>query len=158
LGVVVVENDVTDGARWSRGFTKAKHVFEIGFPSIMRGQRASVGVATRQKELSGEGIITLVGSSEDSWGIDLKTCEAVHNGVKIRKFPKGFRKVMPDRFYMYINMETRSLSFGSDDNFFGAAFTDIGPEGLEVFPMVAASKPGATISIVYRGRGKLQYQ
>ncbi|XP_046581053.1 uncharacterized protein LOC124288546 isoform X2 [Haliotis rubra] len=45
----------TDAARWSRGFTSGKHVFEIVYPSAHRGSEAPVGVGAEIRTPSQQG-------------------------------------------------------------------------------------------------------
>lgn len=146
-------NGVSDGAKWSRPFRRGKHVFEIVFPRQMRGKHASVGIGLKKAALVSDCNKTLVGSDEHSWGVDLVTKEVCHNKQKIGKFP-GILTSLPDRFYMYIDMDVGSLLFGQEDKFFGVALTDEHLVGSVVYPMVSATQMGAAITVVYRGKGK----
>ena len=53
---------------------------------------------------------------------------------------------------MYIDLDTGTLQFGSDSEFFGTAFIGIQSD-RPLYPMVTASGKGAIVSIVYRGKG-----
>lgn len=151
----ISDTNITDAARWGKGFTKGRHIFEIGFPAHMRGKHCSVGIGTKLVPLRSVDNFALIGSTIDSWGIDLSTCQATHDDKVIGKYPKGFRRQIPDRFYMYIDLEENKLYFGADSKFYGAAFQDIESHGSALFPMVSATLPGATISLFYRGKGML---
>lgn len=144
--------ETTHGVKWSRGFQKGQHIFEIGFPTWMRGKHASVGIATEHAPIYLHKSVALVGETKDSWGIDLVTSRTVHNGKEISKFPSG-RWKMPDRFYMYIDIPERKLLFGADEIFYGSAFSDMDIEGQTLYPMVSATSPGAAVTVVYRGKG-----
>ena len=54
---------------------------------------------------------------------------------------------------MYIDLDTGTLQFGSDTEFFGTAFIGIRSD-TPLFPMVTASGKGAIVGIVYRGKGQ----
>lgn len=128
-------------------------MFEIVFPRQMRGKHASVGIGLKKAALVSDCNKTLVGSDEHSWGVDLVTKEVCHNKQKIGKFP-GILTSLPDRFYMYIDMDVGSLLFGQEDKFFGVALTDEHLVGSVVYPMVSATQTGAAITVVYRGKGQ----
>ncbi|XP_055996061.1 protein gustavus-like isoform X3 [Ostrea edulis] len=146
-------NEVTDGAKWSRPFRRGKHVFEIVFPRQMRGKHAAVGIGLKKAAVVSESNKSLVGTDENSWGVDLVTKDVSHNKRKLGKFP-GVLTSFPDRFYMYIDMDVGSLLFGQEDKFFGAALTDEKLIGSVVYPMISATQTGATITVVYRGKGR----
>ncbi|XP_060064235.1 SPRY domain-containing SOCS box protein 2-like [Ylistrum balloti] len=143
----------TYGIKWSRGFSKGRHIFEISFPTWMRGNHASVGIANEIAPIYHHKSVALVGETQDSWGIDLVTSRTVHKGKEISKYPKGNRCQLPDRFYMYIDIPERKLLFGADGVFYGSAFSGMDIEGQTVYPMISATSPGATVTMVYRGKG-----
>ncbi|XP_033727552.1 SPRY domain-containing SOCS box protein 2-like [Pecten maximus] len=145
--------ETTYGVKWSRGFCKGRHIFEIGFPTWMRGKHASVGIANESAPIYLHKSAALVGETKDSWGIDLVTSRTVHNGKEISKFPRGGQRKLPDRFYMYVDIPERKLLFGADGIFYGCAFSDMDIEGQTVYPMISATSPGAAVTMVYRGKG-----
>ena len=59
---------------------------------------------------------------------------------------------LPDKFYMYLDVDAGLLQFGSDLDYYGTAISGI-PRQQPLYPMVAASTQGATITMVYRGMG-----
>ena len=59
---------------------------------------------------------------------------------------------LPDKFYMYLDVDAGTLSFGSDLDYYGTALNGI-PRQQPLYPMVAACTQGATITVVYRGMG-----
>ncbi|OWF46527.1 SPRY domain-containing SOCS box protein 2-like [Mizuhopecten yessoensis] len=146
-------HETTFAIRWSRGFCKGRHIFEISFPTSMRGNHASVGIANKMAPTYLHKSAALVGETKDSWGIDLVTSRTVHNGKEISKYPKGDRHKLPDRFYMYIDIPERKLLFGADGIFYGCAFSGMDIDGQTVYPMLSATSPGATVTMVYRGKG-----
>lgn len=54
---------------------------------------------------------------------------------------------------MYIDLDSGTIQFGSDAEFFGTAFTGVHSD-RPLYPMVTASGKGAIIGIVYRGKGR----
>ncbi|ESO96514.1 hypothetical protein LOTGIDRAFT_159930 [Lottia gigantea] len=140
----------TDGARWGRGFTSGKHVFTIVFPEELRGTEASVGVGMESASLHEKGRITLVGDNRYSWGIDLRTRRAVHKKKPMKRYPVT-QEALPDIFYMYLNMDSGTLSFASDVGFYGTAFHGLRQCAQPLFPMVSATVEGAAITMTYNG-------
>ncbi|XP_050407762.2 F-box/SPRY domain-containing protein 1 isoform X2 [Patella vulgata] len=142
----------SDGARWSRGFTSGKHKFTIVYPETHRGTEASVGVGLITAPLFAKGRLTLVGMKRDSWGIDLRTRRAIHMGKIVKKYPKT-GEMLPEKFYMYLDMESGTLQFASDDGYYGTAISGIKCKtgGEPVYPMLSAVYPGATINMTYNG-------
>ncbi|KAJ8307279.1 hypothetical protein KUTeg_015363 [Tegillarca granosa] len=148
------DSDTVDGARWCRGFVSGKHVFEIAFPCNMRGKQASVGVGYKLAAIYVKKASVSVGTGSNSWGIELPSRQAQHDSQTTKKYPQKRKQKIPDRFYMYLDLDSRCLSFGTDREYFGTAFTDIGDLETPLYPMVTCSVQGATITMVYRGKGK----
>ncbi|XP_067687266.1 uncharacterized protein [Haliotis asinina] len=140
----------TDAARWSRGFTSGKHVFEIVYPSAHRGSEAPVGVGLKSAPLHSKGRVTLIGHNRESWGIDLRSRRAFHNNKIVKKYPQS-QQMIPDKFFMYLDVDSGTLQFGSDERYYGTALTGIKTGGEPLYPMVASCLQGSTISMVYRG-------
>lgn len=120
----------------------------------MRGSHASVGIANEMAPTYIPKSAALVGETDDSWGIDLVTSQTVHKGKEMSKYPKGSPSGIPDRFYMYIDVTERKMFFGADGTFYGSAFTRMAITGQTLYPMIATTSPGATVTMVYRGKGK----
>ncbi|CAG2220246.1 unnamed protein product [Mytilus edulis] len=116
----------TDGAIWSKGFSTGKHK------------------AT-----------TLVGKSKYSWGVDLSSKKVFSNGLLVGKFPDAIFTKLPDRFFMYIDLVSCRLMFGSDGKYYGVAIEDETMKHFTVYPMVSSAKEGAAITMVYRGIGRV---
>lgn len=114
----------TDGAQWKKGFRTGKHVFEIVFPCSQRGLEASVGVGYDDAPLHIKGKSCLVGANEKTWGISLRNRKAFHRNSSVRKYPPT-QVFLPDKFYMYLDMDSGSLQFGSDINYYGTAHAGI---------------------------------
>ncbi|XP_076456074.1 F-box/SPRY domain-containing protein 1-like [Babylonia areolata] len=139
----------SDGAKWGRGFTSGKHAFEVFYPVALRGAEATVGVGTESAPLYAKGKVALVGSTKDSWGISLRTKRSFHRNAMVKKYPITQRE-LPDKFYMYLDVDAGLLQFGSDVGFYGTALNHI-PRNQPLHPMVSSTAHKATISIVYRG-------
>lgn len=140
-----------EGAQWSRGFTSGKHVIEFIFPIHLRTKHSRVGIAPEGTQLGGNDLKRVVGG-RGSWAVDLKSKVLFENGKNIGVFPAR-TNALPDWFFMYIDLDTGTLQFGSDSEFFGTAFIGIQSD-RPLYPMVTASGKGAIVSIVYRGKGK----
>ena len=63
--------------------------------------------------------------------------------------------MLPDWFFMYLDLDGGTIQFGSDTEFFGTAFTGVISLDEPLYPIVTGSKKGAIIGIVYRGKGKI---
>ncbi|XP_071100749.1 uncharacterized protein [Haliotis cracherodii] len=140
----------TDAARWSRGFTTGKHVFEIVYPTAHRGTEAPVGVGLKSAPLHSKGRVTLIGNNKESWGIDLRSRRAFHNNKIVKKYPQS-QQILPDKIFMYLDVDSGTLQFGSDERYYGTAITGIRTDGEPLYPMIASCLHGSTISMVYRG-------
>ncbi|XP_059150321.1 SPRY domain-containing SOCS box protein 1-like [Physella acuta] len=141
----------TDAAQWKKGFKSGKHVFEIAFPVSYRGREASVGVGYKDCPLCVKGRVCLVGYNTRSWGISLTRRKSMHNNTEASRYPHTM-VFLPDKFYMYLDADAGTLQFGSDEDFYGVAHSDINMS-QPVHPMVSACSQGATITLVYRGKG-----
>ncbi|KAL4229594.1 SPRY domain-containing SOCS box protein 4 [Mactra antiquata] len=148
--LVEAENNVIDGARWSRGFTRGKHVVEFIYPVHLRKSGARVGLGTRDTILGGKDKSVIVGGYK-SLAVDLVNRKTICNNKVLKRFPQG--KVLPDWFFMYFDLDEGIVQFGSDMEFYGTAFTGI-TNTEPVYPIVTGTLQGAIIGIVYRGQGK----
>jgi len=141
----------TDGAQWKQGFKEGKHIFEIVYPFEMRGDKCTVGVGTEDAPVFEKGKVSLVGNNAFSWGIDLRTRRSLHNKSMVKNYPST-QKYLPDKFYMYLDVDSGTLMFASDFTFYGASHDNIKP-GKALYPMVCSRMTGCTITMVYRGQG-----
>ncbi|KAL5010903.1 hypothetical protein ScPMuIL_013208 [Solemya velum] len=144
----------TDCARWSRGFTSGKHVFEIVYPENSRGLIAGIGVGTKEAPLFAQGKIPLIGDNRFTWGIDLRRRKSFHRGEAVKPYP-SFNVPLPDKIYMYLDADSGSLMFASDNDYYGCAISGINSGGAPLHPMISATTYGATLTMVYRGKGEL---
>ncbi|XP_041372244.1 SPRY domain-containing SOCS box protein 1-like [Gigantopelta aegis] len=142
----------TDAARWSRGFTSGKHVFEIVYPNNQRGTEAPVGVGLESAPLWVKGRSCLIGSTADSWGICLRSKRAFHCGKVQKKYPLHQRP-LPDTFYMYLDADSGNVMFGSNVEFYGSAIANISARPL--YPMIGSCMQGSTMTMIYRGEGDI---
>lgn len=55
---------------------------------------------------------------------------------------------------MYLDADSGSLQFGSDQDYYGTAILGI-PTKSPLYPMVSATIEGATITMIYRGQGQI---
>ncbi|XP_052093727.1 protein gustavus-like [Mytilus californianus] len=146
-------NKQTDGAKWIEGYNSGKHVFEIVFPSKMRGKHSSIGVGTKDSELDHKSSTSLVGKAAVSWGIDLSTQKVFVNGRLTRRYPRKLFSKLPDVFFMYLDMDKGKIMFGSEEGYFGPAIQDEDMRRYTVYPMVSATEEGAVITMAYKGKG-----
>ncbi|XP_045191207.2 protein gustavus-like [Mercenaria mercenaria] len=145
------ETNKIDGARWSRGFSSGRHVIEFIYPVHLRTEGARVGLGTKCTILGGNDVTNIVGG-QGSLAVDLVTKKVIQNNKVVARFPRN--KVLPDWFFMYLDIDNGTMQFGSDTEFFGTAFSGVMPTDEPLYPIVTGSKKGAIISIVYRGKGK----
>ena len=60
---------------------------------------------------------------------------------------------LPDKFYMYLDMDAGTLQFGSDINYYGTAHAGIPKNYKPLYPMVGIHEPGCAVTMVYIGEG-----
>lgn len=140
-----------EGARWSRGFTKGRHVIEFIYPVHLRAVGSRVGLGMKTTPLGGSSVEDLIGGPE-TFAIDLVSRKAFHNNCVIGTFPR--KKVLPDWFFMYLDLDAGMVHFGSDTRYFGIAFKGIVVGDKPLYPIVTGTVKGAIVGIVYRGEGK----
>ena len=124
------------------------------YPSNQRGTEAPVGVGLESAPLWAKGRCCLVGSTGDSWGICLRSKRAFHRGKALKKYPLHQRP-LTDTFYMYLDADSGTLMFGSNEEFYGTAFAGI--SGRPLYPMIGSCMQGSTMTLIYRGEGQSQY-
>jgi len=79
-----------EGIRWSRGFTKGKHVIEFIFPVHLRTRGSRVGLGTAGTELCEKKVGQVIGGSS-SYAFDLVSNKAYHANKAVSKL--GSKKV-----------------------------------------------------------------
>ncbi|XP_067687001.1 SPRY domain-containing SOCS box protein 2-like [Haliotis asinina] len=142
---------VTVGAKWSRGVSHGKHVYEVIWPEVHRGVSASVGVGTATAPLFINGKVTLVGMTEGSWGLDIAKKTMFHNSAPGRRCPPNEEDVIPERFFMYVDMDRGELGFGSSSTFWGVMAENIHYLNQPLYVMVGANVSRARLQVFYRG-------
>ncbi|WBA80275.1 hypothetical protein [Endozoicomonas sp. GU-1] len=55
------------------GFAKGMHILDVEWPTEMRGTHAVIGVALAGTPINATFYTNLLGSTESSWGWDIKT-------------------------------------------------------------------------------------
>ena len=146
----------TDCIRGKVGYTRGLHLWEIHWSTRQRGTHAIVGVATREATLHSQGYQSLVGSNDQSWGWDLGRNKLYHNakqGNSGHTYPSLFNNdetfVVPDKFYVVLNMDEGTLAFVVEGQYLGIAFR--GLKGKKLFPIVSAVWGNCEITIRYIG-------
>ncbi|XP_074654213.1 protein gustavus-like [Tubulanus polymorphus] len=145
----------TDCIRGRQGYTKGLHVWEIYWSTRQRGTHAVVGVATADAPLHCVGYQSLVGSNNESWGWDLGRNKLYHDcknnpGItypSILNNDENF--VVPDSFYVVLDMDEGTLSFIVDGQYLGVAFR--GLKGKKLYPIVSAVWGHCEITMRYIG-------
>jgi len=138
----------TDGARWGAPLSKGKHLFEIYWPSQMRGTMATVGVGSETAPLFVKPKDSLVGCNKQSWGLDIARRRLIHNGQLQGGMPKnGF---VPDKFFMYVDCDSATVGFGSEISYWGAPLR-ISREAFPIYAMIGTMCEGSQVVMIYRG-------
>jgi hypothetical protein len=81
--------------------SKGKHVFEIYWPSRLRGTSATVGVGSDDAPLFVKPKDSLVGCNSFSWGLDIARKRLLHKGEMLGTMPRG--GVVPDKYVLKAN-------------------------------------------------------
>ena len=68
---------------------KGKHVFEIHWPRIFRGQTATVGVGNSSALMFIKPKDSLIGCNGNSWGLDISRRKLIHRGEMTGSMPRG---------------------------------------------------------------------
>ncbi|KAG8313981.1 SPRY domain-containing SOCS box protein 4 [Homalodisca vitripennis] len=68
-----------DAVRGRVGFSQGIHMWAIHWPAELRGLHPMVGVGTKAADLHGNGINSIVGSDDQSWGWNLSTLRLRHD-------------------------------------------------------------------------------
>jgi len=146
----------TDCIRGKVGYTRGLHVWEILWSTRQRGTHAVVGVATQDAPLHSQGYQSLVGSNEQSWGWDLGRNKLYHNakqGNSGTTYPSLLNNdetfVVPDKFFVVLDMDEGTLAFVVDGQYLGVAFR--GLKGKKLYPIVSAVWGHCEITIRYIG-------
>ncbi|GFR85013.1 F-box/SPRY domain-containing protein 1 [Elysia marginata] len=145
---------VTDAARWTCPMTQGKHVFEVYWPAKKnRGHACCVGMGSADVNLTKQGRCSLVGDHSQSWGLDMPKQRSVHFAKMQQKLYRG----IPDRFFVYIDMDSGKIGFGDDismhrheTEFFGYICHGI-PKNKEMYFMISMCAPNEQVHVHYRG-------
>ncbi|KAK7072731.1 SPRY domain-containing SOCS box protein 4, partial [Halocaridina rubra] len=146
----------TDCIRGKVGYTRGLHVWEIHWSTRQRGTHAVVGVATDEAPLHSQGYQSLVGSNDQSWGWDLGRNKLYHNAKQGNSgitYPSLLNNdetfVVPDKFYVVLDMDEGTLAFVVEGQYLGVAFR--GLKGKKLYPIVSAVWGHCEITIRYIG-------
>jgi SPRY domain-containing SOCS box protein 1/4 len=145
----------TDCIRGKVGFSKGLHLWEINWPTRLRGTHAVVGVATIDAPLHSVGYRNLVGFTDQSWGWDLVRSKLYHdskNGEgnvypEILKPDENFP--VPETFMIALDMDVGTLSFIVNGQYLGVAFR--GLRGKHLYPIVSTVWGHCEVSMRYFG-------
>ncbi len=146
----------TDCIRTKFGYTKGIHLFELNWNSRQRGTHAIIGVSLEKTPLHCVGYQALIGANGESWGWDLGRNRACHNTKATNQPPPVYPRmlkpdepfVVPDNFFMCLDMDEGTLSFMADGQFLGVAFR--GLKGKKVYPIVSAVWGHCEITMKYK--------
>ncbi|CAL1546837.1 unnamed protein product [Lymnaea stagnalis] len=147
---------VTDAARWSSGMTEGKHVFEVYWPEANnRGHCSCIGVGSTDVLLKQKDRVSLVGQHSQTWGLDLTKRRTLNRD----KMEKRLDAAIPERFYMYVDMDGGNIGFGADvavysraAEFFGNILTNIPKnKSRPLHVMVSSCAPKEQMQVYYKG-------
>uniref|UniRef100_A0A0N4ZKM0 B30.2/SPRY domain-containing protein n=1 Tax=Parastrongyloides trichosuri TaxID=131310 RepID=A0A0N4ZKM0_PARTI len=150
----------TDGIRGKIGFCSGFHVWEINWPTDQRGTNAVIGVATSEEVLHADTYMSLVGSSNESYGWDIVNlmCSTNHNNNDTWEYPdtewKDYRdetnsNTVPETIYCILDMDEGYMAFATKDDYLGVAFRNL--KGKTLYPMVSAVWGHCEVTMKYRG-------
>ena len=158
------ESCVTDGAICNRGFCKGKHVFAFMWPRDQRfSPEASIclGIGYHTTQVHEDFEMYLVGGNKTSIGFDLVGNTLVFNGKLVTSYPPNAAPdfCFPTLFYMYLDMDSKQISFGTEEQKWGVLceFQSFRTSDTQpVFPMVAFRNVTGKFMMFYKGEGRLR--
>ncbi|CAG2174532.1 unnamed protein product, partial [Oppiella nova] len=145
----------TDCIRGRVGYTRGMHLWQITWSTRQRGTHAVVGVATSEANLHTNGYQSLVGANTESWGWDLGRNKLYHDlknspGVTYPSVLSNDETfVVPDSFYVVLDMDDGTLAFVVDGQYLGVAFR--GLRGKKLYPIVSSVWGHCEITMKYIG-------
>ncbi|KAH7700971.1 SPRY domain-containing SOCS box protein SSB-4, partial [Aphelenchoides avenae] len=146
----------TDCIRGKVGFANGFHVWQICWPSRMRGTHAVVGVATKTAPLHSIGYTSLVGANSESFGWDLVRNKCFHDSKNTSSwvYPSSSVDVeegyhVPDKFYVILDMDEGYMAYASEKQFLGVAFR--GLKGKVLYPAISAVWGHCEVTMKYMG-------
>ncbi|XP_054159131.1 protein gustavus-like isoform X3 [Oppia nitens] len=145
----------TDCIRGKVGYTRGMHVWQMSWSTRQRGTHAVVGVATSEANLHTNGYQSLVGANDQSWGWDLGRNKLYHDlknnsGLTYPSILSNDETfVVPDSFYVVLDMDEGTLAFVVDGQYLGVAFR--GLRGKKLYPIVSSVWGHCEISMKYIG-------
>jgi SPRY domain-containing SOCS box protein 1/4 len=145
----------TDCIRGKVGYTRGMHVWQMSWSTRQRGTHAVVGVATKEASLHINGYQSLVGANSESWGWDLGRNKLLHDlkNQAGQTYPAMLNSdetfVVPDSFYVVLDMDEGTLSYVVDGQYLGVAFR--GLKGKKLYPIVSAVWGHCEITLKYIG-------
>ncbi|XP_013407206.1 uncharacterized protein LOC106171413 [Lingula anatina] len=146
----------THGVLVGKPLTEGKHVFEFIWPTNQRGYNACLGVATKDAPLDSQGLVSLVGHTDLSWGWDMVRRRTIREGKVQSTYPSAaLNTAIPDKVLMYVNTDTCTVAFGTDGGvYWGLAFT-YQKTGHTLYPMVSVNHPMGLVRMRYLGKASL---
>lgn len=145
----------TDCIRGKVGYTRGMHLWQITWSTRQRGTHAVVGVATSEANLHTNGYQSLVGANAESWGWDLGRNKLYHDlknnpGLTYPSVLSNDETfVVPDSFYVVLDMDEGTLAFVVDGQYLGVAFR--GLRGKKLYPIVSSVWGHCEITMKYIG-------
>ncbi|KAF7275178.1 hypothetical protein GWI33_012109 [Rhynchophorus ferrugineus] len=143
-------DETTDCIRSLVGFTNGLHCWEIRWPQKQRTPFPIIGVATKEAPLHIEGRAPVVGANPHSWGIDIDTNTAYHNGESWR-YPvlrdPDDEFTFPESIMLLLDMDEGTLSYVANNKNLGVAFT--GLNNKTIYPIINMAN--------YYGVGVIRY-
>jgi len=145
----------TDCIRGKVGYTRGMHLWQLTWSTRQRGTHAVVGEATSEAILHTNGYQSLVGANGESWGWDLGRNKLYHDlknnpGItypSVLNTDETF--VVPESFYVVLDMDEGTLAFVVDGQYLGVAFR--GLKGKKLYPIVSSVWGHCEITIKYIG-------
>lgn len=142
------EQHHTDLARVGRSVSNGIHIWEFCWPIYMRNKECSIGLSTSEEILHCNGNKQVLGSTEHSWGWDIKRNLRYHNSMIFDCHYPAKYHVVPAHIIMVVNMYSGTCSFITRNSYMGVAF--YGLNNKTVFPTINTSS-AAKVSVKYLG-------
>ncbi|KXJ20468.1 SPRY domain-containing SOCS box protein 3 isoform X1 [Exaiptasia diaphana] len=134
----------TAAVRGNKAFTHGKHYWEVKLSDIY-GTSVMVGVGTKNAALhtGNYEYVNLIGRDKQSWGLSHKG-EIWHNGIKTKFCDPFFDATV---IGILLDMDFGTLSFFKNKQLLGVAFTGVGIDYPELYPIVSSTAAESEVEI-----------
>lgn len=104
----------------------------------------------RHAALHCPGYVALIGSDDQSWGLNLVENSLLHNGKRLGCYPRTSNApkfTMGESLTMIVDRETNNVYFEQDGQFLGVAFSNLPP--VRLYPAICAVYGNTEVSMSY---------